>query len=589
MQLIAPPEITLQTLVYGWKGQQRLVITLMLATPLDSPQPYSTQDAWTGIAAQIPNAEVFDLGYPKPKGEVLVYGQYHAPEGFAISADQVRLKLGNVDKTLAVTGPRVWRSILAPTAPEPFSQLPLTYQYGFGGEHFANNPVGMGDPAQTDAPLPQLEYLDQLLTSKHQKPAPAGLNATNVDWLPRKNWWGTYDTAWQEQDSPFLARDLNPDFFMQAASDQWLKSYFQGGEHFELHNMHPTQRLIKGVVPAYQLRVLVQKLNQPAQLLDCVTDTLLLLPDINMQVLLARTELSINSIDGSEITLLQAAYEHQSQSRQAIEHYTAHAQLRQSDTIKDEEILDYSPLRPKGLLEPLSALKVASTAKPPVAQPGAATLAVLAAAGGFAAMAAKAAAQSKSDAEQASSAETTTADSAAASSEMVNNIPDVSEAQAQKAADAINTQFAALGLTEAELDALVQAPPEQVAILINQILAKQFPDETRPDATAVGTDPVVQAQLSQTGVLVKDSKGSIPDSDNPAVDAEVKRVHQTPDTNADIAILSPLVTQQLDRVSTELKQLYEHYPGEDKQDLTQPGNIPTQALLEAIKSLVGKT
>lgn len=589
MQLIAPPEITIQTLVYGWKGQQRLVISLMLATPLDQHQPYSTQDAWTAISEQIPNAEVFDLGYPKPKAEVLVYGQYHAPEGFAISADQVQLKLGEINKTLIVTGTRRWRSLLTPTAPEPFSQLPLTYTFGFGGSDFGENPVGMGHPAQTDALLPQLEYPDQLMTSKGQTPKPAGLNATSVDWLPRKKWWGTYDTAWQEHDAPFLARDLNPDFFMQAASDQWLKGYLHGGESFALHNMHPSQRVIEGLVPSYRYRVLVELNQLPPKLLDCHADTLILLPSANMQVLLARTELPIESIDGKEVICLQAAYEYAQQKPRQLEHYVQHAQLRQSGEMTDAQLLDYAPLRPEHLSAQLTPLKVLSAEKTAVKQPGAATLALLAAAGGFAAMAAKAAAQSKSKTDSATDPETSSSESSTASTPVENTTPEVSAAAAQKAVDALTTQLSALGLTEAELDALVQAPADQVALLINQILAKQFPNETTPDATAVDTDPVIQAQLDKTGILLNNSVGSIPKSDNPALDQEIKRVHATPNTKADIDLMSPLVTQQLDRVSEELKQLYAHYPGDDQQDLVQPGEIPTQALLEALKSLVGKS
>ncbi|MFG1489456.1 DUF2169 domain-containing protein, partial [Oceanospirillum sp. HFRX-1_2] len=209
-QLITPPEITIQTLPYAWKGKQRLAVSLMLATPIDNHHPYSTQDAWNGIMQVIPKAEIFDLGYPKPRGEVLVYGNYYAPDGFAISSDKVLLQVGSLKKELIVAGERFWRKIMTPTTPEPFTKIPLTYEMGFGGEEDERNPVGKGFPLESETPMPQLEYPDQLLVKKHQKPAPAGLNATSVDWAPRKKLWGTYDTAWQEQDAPFLARDLNP-------------------------------------------------------------------------------------------------------------------------------------------------------------------------------------------------------------------------------------------------------------------------------------------------------------------------------------------------------------------------------------------
>lgn len=583
MQLITPPEITIQTLPYAWKGKQRLAVSLMLATPIDNHHPYSTQDAWNGIMQVIPKAEIFDLGYPKPRGEVLVYGNYYAPAGFAISSDKVLLQVGSLKKELIVAGERFWRKIMTPTTPEPFTKIPLTYEMGFGGEEDERNPVGKGFPLESETPMPQLEYPDQLLVKKHQKPAPAGLNATSVDWAPRKKLWGTYDTAWQEQDAPFLARDLNPDFFMQASQDQWFESFVPGNTPIFLENMHPQQRKIEGLTQNYQLQFLAE-INGQTSLHPTTIDSLILLPDINMQVVIARAELDITSIDGHEVTALMAGYHAADKpEKRDLQHFSKHLQLRRSDTITDEEILDYSPLRPSAVKEPLTPLVIPQPEKTEIARPGAVTLAALAAAGGLAAK--LAAASAKKQADDASADTNSEASSSESSS---SSTPSISKVHAEQATGSLKTQLEAMGFTEQELDALMQAPPEQVPEVINQMLAKLFPNQELADATNAESDPIVKQQLDRAGQLAEESSKNVPQSDNSGVNKAIDEALSSPNAKADFDVISPLIEQQLDRVNTELKHLYDIYPG-DKSELDEPRDIGTKAILNLLKGLSGKS
>lgn len=581
-QLIAPPEITIQTLPYAWKGKQRLAVSLMLATPIDNHHPYSTQDAWNGIMEVIPKAEIFDLGYPKPRGEVLVYGSYYAPDGFAISSDRTLLQVGKIRKELIVTGERFWRKILTPTTPEPVTQIPLTYEMGFGGEEDERNPVGKGFPLGSEVAMPQLEYPDQLLVKKHQKPAPAGLNATSVDWMPRKKLWGTYDTAWQEQDAPFLAQDLNPHFFMQASQDQWFESMVPGNTPILLENMHPQKRKMQGLTHNYQLKFLAE-INGQTSLHPTAIDSLILLPDINMQVVIARAELDITSIDGHEVTALMAGYHAADKpEKRDLQHFSKHLQLRRSDTITDEQILDYSPLRPSQVKEPLTPLVIPQPEKTDIARPGALTLAALAA-GGLAAKVAAANAKKIADETKANSEpDGSQADSPEKST------PTISQAHADQAADALKTQLEAMGFTEQELDKLMQTPPEEVPEQINQMLAKLFPDQTLPDANNAENDPVVKQQLDRTGKLTEESSTAVPKSGNSATDNEIRKSLAAPESQTNFDIMSPLVEQKLDRVNAELKYLYDAYPG-DKDELEQPSDIGVKAILNLLKDLSGKS
>src|SRR3954453_20216732 len=50
-----------------------------------------------------------DLNHTKLGTDVVLHGHAHAPSGQAVTQIDVRLKLGDVDKTLRVFGDRVWK------------------------------------------------------------------------------------------------------------------------------------------------------------------------------------------------------------------------------------------------------------------------------------------------------------------------------------------------------------------------------------------------------------------------------------------------------------------------------------------------
>ena len=119
--------------------------------------------------------QALDMGFPKPRGEFLVTGSCFAPRGEERPIVQVSVRVGDYRKKLYVFGHRYWKepgpTVYGLTLPEPFAEMPLTYQNAFGGEGFLKNPVGKGmKPATTPTgemahPLPNIEYPDILMGS----------------------------------------------------------------------------------------------------------------------------------------------------------------------------------------------------------------------------------------------------------------------------------------------------------------------------------------------------------------------------------------------------------------------------------------
>jgi hypothetical protein len=121
--------------------------------------------------------------------DVAVFGRAYAPGGVPATAMQVDLRVGGLQRKLMVYGDRLWERDgggLRPSAPEPFSTMPLTYSRAFGGSAiwygrmagpFADNPKGRGYLIRAqDAEgtlLPNIEEADQLIRSWEDAPLPA--------------------------------------------------------------------------------------------------------------------------------------------------------------------------------------------------------------------------------------------------------------------------------------------------------------------------------------------------------------------------------------------------------------------------------
>ncbi len=127
---------------------------------------------------------------PKIRGELLITGHAY-PRGGEKPACSVRARLGSIDKTLYVVGNRYWKGG-APSDPQPFSKIAISYENAFGGAGYAENPVGKGStPTQTDAGelhfLPNLEDPKHLLRSPKERPAlPSGFGPYDLTW-PQRN------------------------------------------------------------------------------------------------------------------------------------------------------------------------------------------------------------------------------------------------------------------------------------------------------------------------------------------------------------------------------------------------------------------
>ena len=194
--------------------------------------------------------------------DVVLVGHAYAQRHGTTELD-VGFQVGPVRKVLRVFGDRHWEGRLGLrviSAAQPFTRMPLVYERAFGGwdrtaadpdKHTvaARNPVGVGYHAWRHGvfvegePLPNLEDPRHLVRNYTDTPPPAGFGFIGAGWMPRRQYAGTYDEAWEKTRSPLLPEDFDRRFYNAAPLDQVAPGYLRGDEPVVIVNAVPEGRL----------------------------------------------------------------------------------------------------------------------------------------------------------------------------------------------------------------------------------------------------------------------------------------------------------------------------------------------------------
>jgi uncharacterized protein YjbI with pentapeptide repeats len=318
MKLVKPTALSFTCRPLLLLGRQRLTVTSLVGFSLadgaaGAPRLVPEIALWPAIAEV--TGGLVDEGLPKPRGEVLVYGSCHTPNGKPLPVSYVRVQLGAVDKKLAIIGDRYWRETAWKdpcTEPAPFTEMPLGWDRAFGGPDYAKNPLGRGIAGEGGrVALPNVEHARGLITSPSQRPEPAGFGPLDVAWPQRTGLAGTYDGRWLEEGFPGFARDTDSAFFSTASADQRIVGFFRGDESFVLENLHPTRARIAGTLPRVAARTFVRARARGREF-ESVTmrlDSVVLLPEKEIGILVFRGTVDVEEDDAADVTHVLAACE----------------------------------------------------------------------------------------------------------------------------------------------------------------------------------------------------------------------------------------------------------------------------------------
>jgi len=342
MNIIKPLQLGVLHKSFTYLKKDVFSLSIPIAFSLIDGEILLEQKLWSTISEQM-EGEIFDGAMPKKIGEVLVCGDFIAPNSHSVEAGSVHLTLGRqddkgvyqsfVNKELAIFGDRHWYKLfgagLGVSTAKPMTKMKISYSNSYGGEGFEINPEGKGykaidiDGIETQH-LPNIEYKNNLSTSSSKTMPPASLGRVDIMWQSRISLAGTYDEAYINEIMPGLPNDINWLYFNDAAEDQWLPNYFVGDEIYTISNMNAIHREFKGQLPPIYGRGFVnQRCGDEIVFKEIKTklDTLWLFPNEAMGVMIYRGTIEGFSDDGTDIESLLLACESRHDTPRSLAHY----------------------------------------------------------------------------------------------------------------------------------------------------------------------------------------------------------------------------------------------------------------------------
>lgn len=325
MKTIKPMKLGLLHRTFDDQGRSYLVVSvLVLFSYGEAPALHGEVELWKLAASELGASTPLDLCMPKRRAEVLVSGKAYASDGVPAPAVPVRVQMGSVDKRLWVAGDRLW-TLQGTTAPEPFVEMPITWERAFGGPDIPSNPAGKGATRLPGGgwPLPNVEDPRRLVRSPSDRPPPAGLGPIDLTAPERWSKIGTYDDRWMRERFPGFAEDADLGLFNAAPDDQQMDGFLRGDEGFVVEGMHPTRPIIEAALPGVAARAFLNRSTQAGEAFAEVPlhiDTVHLFPHAERGALVFRGLTTIAEDDARDVLHIVIAAEKLGEPR-TEEHY----------------------------------------------------------------------------------------------------------------------------------------------------------------------------------------------------------------------------------------------------------------------------
>ncbi|MGD9201498.1 MAG: DUF2169 domain-containing protein [Chitinispirillia bacterium] len=261
--------------------------------------PVLTSDEYYGEPGKSSVKYPADVILGKTGTDIGLVGSAYSKDDAPTEKLKVSIRVGNLKKTIQVFGNRYWKKNkflpgLSISKPELFTKMPLLYERAFGGadtshedkeKHtwYRKNPIGTGFKTNRHAlencALPNFEDPDNLISHWKNIPEVMGYGFIDSSWEPRITYAGTYDDAWQKNQSPLLPKDFKIDFFNAASRGLRTDQVIQEEQNVELINVSPTG-LIEFTLPSIKINATFHT-NEDAAAKETKLWTILFEPDKN--------------------------------------------------------------------------------------------------------------------------------------------------------------------------------------------------------------------------------------------------------------------------------------------------------------------
>lgn len=362
MQIIKPLQLTLLNRPFIYKKRFYLSLGAVYGFELTSGKSLLEQDVWEQIS-KCEELQLLDAALPKHQAEFLIYGCAETPEGDARKELLVDIRVGDLQKSLQVQGAGFWQGLPGfkhQQVEETFNRLPLSAAFSYGGQNYSDNPEGLGHEktktpeGEERHPITQLQLLKDLATEPGKPISLAFTGALDLMAPQRQQYAGTYDDAYQAQAMPGLPDDFDFRFCQDALPDQRFDSqHLPTSLSYSLQHLNADYPQLKGQVPFWQVTAWYLQ-TQPNQQepeikqLKLLPETLFLLPNQNLGLVLYRGQVLTARDDARDISALMVALE-DSKASKSEDHYQDQLRKRSDQKNAWRFLLDTQPLLPDQL------------------------------------------------------------------------------------------------------------------------------------------------------------------------------------------------------------------------------------------------
>jgi hypothetical protein len=251
----------------------------------------------------------------KPRVDVLVVGHAYVPGGALANSLVARVRVGDLRKSLSVTGDRAWglgQGGLQPGQAAPFQRMPLRYERAAVS---ADNPIGVdADPARAvcGKPLPNIAAAPGAAEVAGGRAATPGFGPIHPMWRARRDHAADADVLWAYRMR--LSKDPAPDnfdfgFFNSAPPDQQMAE-LPPEVLIALEGLSPKHARLESRLPPHRVRLFrVRPGSGQVSAIEARRDTLIIDTDRSLAVVSWRGVEAIEGKDEQSVGMVVIAAE----------------------------------------------------------------------------------------------------------------------------------------------------------------------------------------------------------------------------------------------------------------------------------------